>query len=273
MVEGYPYGPSFMAYLSGGRTVDFTTIQNDILYLLGPGSTVVDTMGADFDFVNDPAKLALTAGETTYPAEQIAENHYGFGKQEDNSYLYELTYDPDTDSFTWTFHTNATNFSRTSLHYSVKLVNKETTPGTYTVPTNASAILTPVDSNQTPGAPEAFEIPEVSYVVPVPVPGTGNGRLTKTEADSGEALQGAVFDLYNASGRKVTTKTTDQSGRLTVYGLYLGKYYFVEVTAPAGYLLDKTQHEFTVSAGSITKVEITNQRSTCLLYTSPSPRD
>ena len=204
----------------------------------------------------------MTAGETTYPAEQIDESHYGFGKQESGGYLYELTYDPDTDSFTWTFHTNATNFFRTSLSYSVKLVNKETTPGTYTVPTNISAILTPVDSNQVPGEPEEFEIPEVSYVVPVPMPTTGSVRLTKTDADSGDALQGAVFDLYNASGRKVATKTTDQSGRLTVYGLYPGKYFFVEVTAPARYLLDKTRHEFSVSVGGTTKVEVTNVRST-----------
>ena len=59
-------------------------------------------------------------------------------------------------------------------------------------------------------------------------------RLTKTDANSGDALQGAVFDLYNASGRKVATKTTDQSGRLTVYGLYPGKYFFVEVTPRQG---------------------------------------
>lgn len=144
----------------------------------------------------------------------------------------------------------------------MKLVNKETTPGTYTVPTNISAILTPVGSNQVPGEPEEFEIPEVSYVVPVPMPTTGSVRLTKTDADSGDALQGAVFDLYNASGRKVATKTTDQSGRLTVYGLYPGKYFFVEVTAPAGYLLDKTRHEFSVSVGGTTKVEVTNVRST-----------
>lgn len=130
------------------------------------------------------------------------------------------------------------------------------------VPTNISAILTPVDSNQVPGEPEEFEIPEVSYVVPVPMPTTGSVRLTKTDADSGDALQGAVFDLYNASGRKVATKTTDQSGRLTVYGLYPGKYFFVEVTAPAGYLLDKTRHEFSVSVGGTTKVEVTNVRST-----------
>lgn len=258
----YTWGPSFMDYLSGGRTVDFTTIQNDILYLLGPGSTVVDTMGADFDFVNDPAKLTLTVGETAYPAEQIGENHYGFGKQEGGSYLYELTYAPETDSFTWLFCTNAMNFTRTSLTYSVKLVHKETEPGTYTVPTNESAILTPVDSAQNEGAPEEFEIPEVSYVVPVPMPVTGNVRLTKTDADSGDALKGAVFDLYTAAGRKVATKTTNQSGQLNVFGLYPGKYYFVELTAPAGYLLDKSQHEFSVSAGCTTKVDVTNKRST-----------
>lgn len=71
-----------------------------------------------------------------------------------------------------------------------------------------------------------------------------------------------MFDLYNASGRKVATKATDQSGRLTVYGLYPDKYFFAEVTAPAGYLLDKTRHEFSVSVGGTTKVEVTNVRST-----------
>lgn len=67
----YAWGPSFMAYLAGGESVSFDTIRNEIVYLLGAGSCVVDEIGSGtdnkgnayhFDFVDDAANLALTVG-------------------------------------------------------------------------------------------------------------------------------------------------------------------------------------------------------------------
>lgn len=41
----YQWGPSFMNYLANGNKVDFSRIENDILYLVDEGSTIVDHMG------------------------------------------------------------------------------------------------------------------------------------------------------------------------------------------------------------------------------------
>ena len=80
-VDSYGFGISFMDYLAGGETVDFTDIQNDIYYLLDKGSYVVDEIGSgtdnksngyDFDFVNDIDRLALTVdGEVLDKTELI----------------------------------------------------------------------------------------------------------------------------------------------------------------------------------------------------------
>lgn len=60
-----------MEYLAGGEEVSFDTIRNEIVYLLGAGSCVVDEIGSGtdnkgnayhFDFVDDAANLALTVG-------------------------------------------------------------------------------------------------------------------------------------------------------------------------------------------------------------------
>lgn len=41
----YQWGPSFMNYLANGNKVDFSQIENDILYLVDEGSTIVDQYG------------------------------------------------------------------------------------------------------------------------------------------------------------------------------------------------------------------------------------
>ena len=66
----HPWGPSFMSYLANKKEVDFTTIQNDIYYLLDAGSRVEDYMGYvdgdngyNFDFVNEASAMTLTVGD------------------------------------------------------------------------------------------------------------------------------------------------------------------------------------------------------------------
>ena len=75
VLSTYPFGPSFMEYLAGGEEASFDTIQNEIVYLLGTGSCVVDEIGSGtdnkgnayhFDFVDDAAHLALAVGGRTY---------------------------------------------------------------------------------------------------------------------------------------------------------------------------------------------------------------
>ncbi len=83
------------------------------------------------------------------------------------------------------------------------------------------------------------------------------------ESDKDKKLSGAEFSLYTSTGKLVKEKlTTDESGRLKVENLPLGKYYFVETKAPSGYELSNEFHEFEVTANTISKVirvEVSNK--------------
>ncbi len=81
---------------------------------------------------------------------------------------------------------------------------------------------------------------------------TGSVILTKTDANTGKKLSGAVFDLYKANGDKLKTGlVTDKNGTILVGGLKPGSYYFVETKAPAGYLFDRNKHyNFAIEIGN-----------------------
>ncbi|QFQ75867.1 SpaA isopeptide-forming pilin-related protein [Liquorilactobacillus mali] len=85
---------------------------------------------------------------------------------------------------------------------------------------------------------------------------TGSVILTKTDSDTGKALTGATFDLYNADGTKVASGlTTDNKGQITYDDLKPGDYYFVETAAPAGYDFNKdTHYDFIVELQTTAKV-------------------
>ncbi|MEE0257300.1 S-layer homology domain-containing protein [Evtepia sp.] len=79
--KNFPWGPSFMSYLAGGKEVSFEDIHNDIYYLLSEGSTVEDVIGYgtdnrgnayNFDFVNDISKLTLKVGTETLEATDLS---------------------------------------------------------------------------------------------------------------------------------------------------------------------------------------------------------
>lgn len=172
----YAWGPSFMAYLAGGEEVSFDTIRNEIVYLLGAGSCVVDEIGSGtdnkgnayhFDFVDDAANLALTVGGRTYTvtkAEQVesgAVSTYWFGQPVENGqsgadYPFVLHYYKDgttlrgeryDECFAWEFHVPVTQFQRVELTYTVRLADPQTAAGTYgaydgTGESGASALFT-----------------------------------------------------------------------------------------------------------------------------------
>ena len=213
----HPWASSFMEYLSGGETVSFDGIGDDINYLLNTG-TVTDYMGYDkyedgtyynFDFVNDPSKLKLTVGGgEPLQVTEIEENKYGFGeKNEDGSYDYVLTYNADDktvdEHFVWEINVPVTNFEKVQLTYTVQLMNPRTDAGTYGtydedgseqesgLYTNNKAILKMQDTIGSEPTTEMFNKPTVSYTV---------DALTITPADitiytGGESYEGVVGDL------------------------------------------------------------------------------
>ena len=129
-----------MNYSGGGADASFEDIQNDIAYAVSTGSYVIDTMGNDeldgkaydFDLVNDLSKIDVLVGGEALSKEEIADDHYGFGKTE-NGYRFELIYYPDgTESsdgeecIKWMINENISNFNRVQLVYSVHLTNPQT---------------------------------------------------------------------------------------------------------------------------------------------------
>ncbi len=92
---------------------------------------------------------------------------------------------------------------------------------------------------------------------------THNVTLTKTKAGSSDAVAGAIYKIYykDAAGNWVagsSTYTTDTNGKIIVDGLPLGDYYFVEQTAPDGYLLDQTPIKFTINGTAAATATATN---------------
>ena len=198
----YPYGPSFMNWMANGKSVSFDEIEKEVFYLLDAGSSVVDVIGYgtdnleaeyNFDFVDSLDNLNLTVGGKTLDKEAIASDKvsadvnatsaYGFGKQADGSYDFELWYyekgqDGASDEcFVWKINTAVSNFAPVQLTYTVELTNPSYLAGehgaydeygTAQLPgllTNTVATLYPVDSNGNQGVPENFYRPTVSYEV------------------------------------------------------------------------------------------------------------
>lgn len=93
------------------------------------------------------------------------------------------------------------------------------------------------------------------------------GVLELTKVDSTDAtlyLSGAEYELYDDAicTNRIATATTDSNGKATFTGLKLGKkYYYREVKAPSGYVLDSTIRDVTIGTGT----EKSNQTETVTL--------
>ena len=186
-------GSYFLKYLTrksnnGKLDTDFAEIKAKLVDKIAAGSTVEDTIGANFDFVNDPAKTSLTANDEKLSPEKIDATTYGFGKKNDGTYRFTLKYQAgENEKLTLTLNEAAAPSRPVVLEYSELLVNKPPEPGTHTLKVNESAVLHPIDGNGVAGEAYEFPVPTVDYTVakpdPAPQPGatdkpSGNGAAT-----------------------------------------------------------------------------------------------
>mgnify|MGYP002769753665 FL=1 len=178
-------GSYFLKYLTrksnnGKLDTDFAEIKAKLVDKIAAGSTVEDTIGANFDFVNDPAKISLTAnGEKLLP-EKIDATTYGFDKKNDGTYRFTLKYQAgENEKLVLTLNEAAAPSRPVVLEYSELLVNKPTEPGTHTLKVNESAVLHPIDGNGVAGEAYEFPVPTVDYTVAKPDPAPQPGATDK----------------------------------------------------------------------------------------------
>ena len=89
----------------------------------------------------------------------------------------------------------------------------------------------------------------------------GSLTINKEDADTGAALSGVTYRLFDASGNKVADVTTGADGKTVFSDLPLGSYSYQEISAPEGYVVDSTRYTATISTSAL---HITEQRTNAL---------
>lgn len=161
------------------RVIDFNSIQNDILYAVGRGSTVEDYMGYDvsngnngnnynFDLV--PGSLILTVGGQSLASLRDGNTYYfgdtGVNGVNKDNCRFKVVYTPENDGkekFVWTINEAVSNFSRVQLSYQLRLRDDARTSTDGYFYTNVSATLKPMDSKGAEGKAQEFERPKVKF--------------------------------------------------------------------------------------------------------------
>lgn len=185
-------GQVFLKYLvrnsnNGELNTDFDKLKAKLVDKIAAGSTVEDTIGANFDFVNDSAKISLTANDEKLSPEKIDATTYGFGKKSDGTYRFTLKFQAgENEKLILTLNEAAAPSRPVVLEYSELLVNKPTEPGTHTLKVNESAVLHPIDGNSVAGEAYEFPVPTVDYTVAKPDPAPQPGATDKP-SDNGAA--------------------------------------------------------------------------------------
>jgi len=104
-------------------------------------------------------------------------------------------------------------------------------------------------------------------VLPVPnekipyIPLGGLEILKVAKEDNSKVLPGAKFQLQDAGLQKdPVVLTTDEAGIARINGLIFGDYILKEIEAPAGYILDSTEHKVTIDKESVVKMTLVNAK-------------
>ena len=96
---------------------------------------------------------------------------------------------------------------------------------------------------------------------PTPIPITGSIRVMKSDAATGSALAGAVFQLLDAAFAPVDSPIkTDASGIAEWMNLPASDYYVQEIQAPEGYQVDDALYSASITENNqLLTIEMTNE--------------
>lgn len=97
----------------------------------------------------------------------------------------------------------------------------------------------------------------------------GSLTINKVDAETGKALAGVTYRLFDANGKKVADMTTGADGKAVLADLPQGRYSYQEISAPSGYVVDNTKYQITITA---TALNITHKRTNALAKVSISVR-
>ena len=100
--------------------------------------------------------------------------------------------------------------------------------------------------------------PVKAYIKIKAVEEKGSLTINKVDAETGKALAGVTYRLFDASGNKVADATTGADGKAVFADLSQGKYSYQEISAPSGYVVDNTKYQITITA---TALNITQKRT------------
>lgn len=135
---------------------------------------------------------------------------------------------------------------------------------------NTIYIIQIVNNNSTSEVVKTYNAPEIPNDE---IEYKGKIELTKSDEETSAVLSGAVYGVYKSNTKdsngnlldsnKVDTLTTDSNGKAISVELNNGTYYLQEITAPKGYVIDKTVHTVNVNASSenaVVKINLTDKQ-------------
>lgn len=88
-------------------------------------------------------------------------------------------------------------------------------------------------------------------------------EITKIDEDTKEKIEGVTFEIYNSKKESIGKITTGKDGKAVLKkdDIANGTYYYKEISAPDGYIVDGTMKEFKITEeNKITKVTVTNKK-------------
>ena len=91
----------------------------------------------------------------------------------------------------------------------------------------------------------------------------GGLEIIKIDEDTKEKIEGVTFEVYNSNKEVIGKITTGKDGKavLKIDNMANGTYYYKEISAPDGYIVDSTMKEFKITEeNKIVKETVTNKK-------------
>ena len=91
----------------------------------------------------------------------------------------------------------------------------------------------------------------------------GGLEIIKIDEDTKEKIEGVTFEVYNSNKEVIGKITTGKDGKavLKIDNTANGTYYYKEISAPDGYIVDSTMKEFKITEeNKIAKETVTNKK-------------